>query len=686
MGPIENEFDPTIYAADYVTAGVEEPISLILDKVEGALLRSPNVVLIIPRGSQAFHTTHDFLALGKLQGGREVRVSIASPDPTIAGLARVLGFHIAELPSDHPAVMNDPAPGRMLDESGEKPTSPLPLRADGKVPEWVLSQSQPTYSSSTLTTSAWLSLPGDVAYDGQPPMQALPHLSQPLPRPGMPPPRTRPRQTGQLLTGALPTGTLPRRAEIPGERISPAASLVSPTPSGRIKARRVVAEEERTAVEVRKKPGLFRPRNVFATLMVMLLLALAGGGFYAYTYLPEGTINVTPLNKPISALPVQVMVLTTQQGQQGAGKAGGVAVPPNQQQDQTNAGALTLTASAIQAPISEEGTHQATGTRRVLHGRGTGTMHFTNTTGNPVVVAIGMAFKGPNGVTVKTTQSGIVPPTIFDQHVFGTTDLPIAATVDGPDGNIGQGQLAGNNGRLDYTNSALVGGTTETIKVVTQKDIDSILADLRQKADNRVGGAILEVVSSGQQLITQTVSLTDVAFDPDHKAGDDGESVHVRLTAVARAYVFKEGELHDTISQAVLNYVGQEDPIAGPTLDLSSIQYDPPTILSLELDKGRVVYATSANARVSYTLTPSLATRIRDLVKGQNLIRARSLIMQSYGNYVYVSPSQIDARVLWFSINQLPGDPARIQVEPSGSAPEQPVQQAPRTTDPRTPH
>src|SRR5437763_17017189 len=88
MGPIEKDFYPTEFSAELLAVDKDEAISSILNRVTEALVRTPNVVLIIPRDTEAFHSTQDFLALSKLQWSGEARVSVASPDPTIAGLAR----------------------------------------------------------------------------------------------------------------------------------------------------------------------------------------------------------------------------------------------------------------------------------------------------------------------------------------------------------------------------------------------------------------------------------------------------------------------------------------------------------------------------------------------------------------------------------------------------------------------
>src|SRR4051812_4247908 len=111
MEPQEQEFNPEQYPPEYVVVGDSELVPSVLERVEDAWTRSSNAVLIIPRGTLAFHTTHDFLALGKLQDSREVRVSIASHDPIVMGLARVLGFYVIEPPPDHPALANDPIEG-----------------------------------------------------------------------------------------------------------------------------------------------------------------------------------------------------------------------------------------------------------------------------------------------------------------------------------------------------------------------------------------------------------------------------------------------------------------------------------------------------------------------------------------------------------------------------------------------
>jgi hypothetical protein len=668
MGPVEREeFDPTSYPAEYVVAGVGEEIQSILDRVAEAWTRSPNVVLVIPRGALAFKVTHDFLALGKLQGGRDVRVSVASLDPTIAGLARVLGFHTAELPEGYPFGADDVPHGQGTGGEAdiEKPTSPLPLGRGGAVPEWVLTSATPAYppANAALTTSTWL---GDPEMYQAAPAGGRLHARSPT-RPGMPTPRTRPRQTGALASAVI-NGT---QVQVAAEGSPPAQPpFVSPTPSGRIKARRMAVGAERAfnapgmRVAEAVPIGTVRPRlhikirwgRVLAVLAVVLVLALAGGAAYAYAYLPQATVEVRPLDQTIGPLEVQVPVLAAYVN------ADAGAVAESAERSKT-VNAPSVAATLITTQVTEQGTRPASGSKQVPQGRAQGTMRFTNRTGGPVAVPAGLQFKAPNGVVVQTTQGGTVPPTVFGVS-FGTLDLPIAATVEGPDGNIGAGQISGvYNGVLNYSNSALQGGTLKTVKVITPEDVDGLKAELRSRAEGKLSGMILDMVADDQQIITQTITMVEVKFEPDHQPGQDGDSVQAKLTVEAKAYVFKKSEMRDAVAQAMYDWVQANVPAStGPSLDPASIQFTPPRIRSIE--QGRVVYTTSASARVQYSLTPELARQIRELVRGKSIGEARDAIVSAYGRYV--APMSIQAGVLWFGIDWLPSDAQRITVIAAG--------------------
>jgi hypothetical protein len=302
-------------------------------------------------------------------------------------------------------------------------------------------------------------------------------------------------------------------------------------------------------------------------------------------------------------------------------------------------------------------------------------MTFTNRTGSAVTVPAGTQFKASNGVVVQTTQAGTIPATNFTAQSFGTASIPVVATVDGPSGNLGAGQVAGiYAGTLNYTNTALQGGSIDTIKVVKQEDIDGLINDLQSKLNGAAAGAVMSALGTGQQIITQTIALVNVHPEVDHKAGEDGESVHVKLSGDAQAYTFKDTAIHDAVVASVRDYIITTYPDdVNPTLS-GDVDFASPTIETIDKDDAggisSVTYGTSANTRVAFSLTPRMAASIQELVKGKNVSQAKALILsQTYSSYL--RPDSIEARLLWFNIGTLPNDPARINVQPSGAAPSQ---------------
>ncbi|MFL5734302.1 MAG: baseplate J/gp47 family protein, partial [Chloroflexia bacterium] len=489
----------------------------------------------------------------------------------------------------------------------------------------------------------------------------------PAQQPGIPPPRTRPRQTSQL--GAprfeFPALSPPDEPTLQSRANSPALAAATPaTPAAPVKARRVVPASHNGRF---RYGGRVRSTNwgkLLTLIVSLLVVALVGGSAYAYVYLPEGVVSVTPLNQVREGIPIEVSVLTGPLSQP-PGKA--PAVPPAGQADTSNPQsqtAPTINAGAISTTLQEEGTRSASGTRQIPHGKAQGFMRFTNRTGSAVTVPSGTQFKASNGVSVQTTQAGTVPPTVFGQS-FGTLDLPIAATIEGPDGNIPAGQVSGiHGGTLNYTNLALQGGSTDTVKVVSQADIDSLVADLRARVEARKAGAMLDMTPAGFQLITQTIELSDVQFQTDRKAKQDGDTVTAHLTSTVQAKVYKDTDMSESITQAVTDVVQSSIPqAAAPSLDLGSVQFSPPVLKSLE--PGRALYSTTASGRVSFALTEEMVRQIRDLVHGKDLNQARALINQTYG--AYISPDSIDAHVLWFTLDKLPNNPSRINVQPTGA-------------------
>ena len=145
----------------------------------------------------------------------------------------------------------------------------------------------------------------------------------------------------------------------------------------------------------------------------------------------------------------------------------------------------------------------------------------------------------------------------------------------------------------------------DSVKVLTQADIDGLTSTLMTRIEDEVGGAVNQQLQQGQQLITQTVSLTNKQVVADHKAGDDGDTVKVTITGVAMGYAYSENDMNGSITGAVENWVGTSSAIssdAGAQL-VGNITHSAITLISADNATGQVIFSTSATAPVKFTLT-----------------------------------------------------------------------------------
>jgi hypothetical protein len=503
--------------------------------------------------------------------------------------------------------------------------------------------------------------------EGMSGQQAAFEAPKPATRAGQPPPRRRPRQTGQLLPTQIPDLAADPSIEGGGMIVQPEVNEE--------KARLAVLDSKayKSGRGWRYGGSLRQGRvgRVLVSLAIVAVLVLAAASGYAYVYLPEGIVTVVPQSKTIQGLPVQIAVATGRANPIDA--PGGVIAPEQLEPGQQVVSAMSMLAVTVTQTIVEEGTAPATGTRQIPRGRGAGTMHFVNNTAQAQLVPEGATFEGPDGITVQTTRAGTVQPTNFAAQQFGTLDLPIVATVEGPAGNIEAGKIAGTyKGVLTYANYVMQGGTLETVKVVTQEDLDKLRADLTARVEGRISGAIREAVDAmpGQKLIAGSIHLEDPTVEANHAANEDGDSVTVKVTGNARAYTYDEARMIENIRQAVYDHIQANEPANfGPATDPNSIEFPQPELHSVQPsgEQGVVLYSTTATARVKYTLTPVLRELILETVKGKKVQDVPNLIArQPFGAYVTVG--RIESKVLWFDLDKLPDDGTRINIQQSGGS------------------
>ena len=134
---------------------------------------------------------------------------------------------------------------------------------------------------------------------------------------------------------------------------------------------------------------------------------------------------------------------------------------------------------------------------------------------------------------------------------------------------------------------------------------------------------------------------------------------------------YSETQMNDAIRQAVYDHIQSNEPANyGPVTDPNSINFTEPTLQPAggESQQGVIAYVVNASASVKYSLTDSLALALRTLVAGESIKDVPALVSGSqYSSYVNVPADKIEAKVLWFNLDKLPTDPARIEVRQLGT-------------------
>src|SRR5439155_10303837 len=126
---------------------------------------------------------------------------------------------------------------------------------------------------------------------------------------------------------------------VPGRTPAP-RHAVSPTPTGRVKARRVVpAYENGRRFRYGGRISSAGWSKFLIALAALLVVVLVAGSAYAYVYLPEGTVSVTPLNESLNGIRIEVPVITGASPVPG-GKTGAGAEGQAQTNDAQNAPSL----------------------------------------------------------------------------------------------------------------------------------------------------------------------------------------------------------------------------------------------------------------------------------------------------------------------------------------------------------
>ncbi|MCA0452825.1 MAG: baseplate J/gp47 family protein [Chloroflexi bacterium] len=353
-------------------------------------------------------------------------------------------------------------------------------------------------------------------------------------------------------------------------------------------ASRIYAEESEREKQWR------RVRRLIGAV-VFALVAVAIG----YVLLPSATVTVTPATRRVETV------------------ADITVSPQSLGIDIEN---RIIPSSPISIQIDDNGTVEATGIQSVEDETAAGSVVFINKTADPVTIPAG---------TVVTTSAGtpIQFRTTTEANLAGGEGLQIEVPIEalqasaGLAGNVDSGTINTVIGPMadsvDVRNiAATAGGATRTQRVVTDTDMQTVLAIVKQQLQTRAYVEMQSRLTDKQCIILDTIKIGEERDDwktYSAQVGDVDDSLTLSMKAVVDAVLVDE-QFAQQVVLAQLTQQMQAGEIIKPetvTFDLgceSTGRIDPAT--------GQIVFQMGGSAMITAQVD---AGQVQQQLAGQSL-------------------------------------------------------------------
>lgn len=281
-------------------------------------------------------------------------------------------------------------------------------------------------------------------------------------------------------------------------------------------------------------------------------------------------------------------------------------------------------ARIVQTRVEGYGSIPTTGRRDAPAEAATGSVIFINKRASEVQVPELTIVGTSTGVNIRfqVTQAVTVPA-----GIGMTVEAPIEAVEPGPSGNVPAFTINRIEGPLSLVLRVInehptTGGSVVQVGVVTQQDKErlraTLLEQVRQEAYQRLG----EMLREGEFVPPETVETYVLAETFDRFAGEDAESLGLRLELLARGLAVDTHGAEEMAERALREQIPRDMRL----LDQSpQFELGPMTILDEK--KGKVQFTVTATA----TMVGSVdIAAVRAAIRGMELPEALAVLRRDF--------------------------------------------------------
>ena len=196
-----------------------------------------------------------------------------------------------------------------------------------------------------------------------------------------------------------------------------------------------------------------------------------------------------------------------------------------------------------------------------------GNITVTNYCYNPGTLPAGTIFTAANGHKFSSTQDVAVPAAIpFKGACTSTTaSVPVAAAANGDDYNLAAGTLytvgSASSSDLKGTGAQMSGGTSKTVNVVTQADVDKATAELLAKDKDGAQKDLENKMASGLKALSPSFAQTTGTVTPTPSVGTQADQVQVDVKASYTELAVASSDIEAVLKDQELQQIGVQNQI-----------------------------------------------------------------------------------------------------------------------------
>ena len=300
-------------------------------------------------------------------------------------------------------------------------------------------------------------------------------------------------------------------------------------PSERQARRRRITLEEAGALWARQ-PWPWWLRLTANALMALLIVGMLAA--FALNILPAATITLTPGLEQ---------------------SAGTVQITADPTLNAADIEAGVVPGRLVEVTLERSGAIAATGSQQKPIDNAVGGVVFNNLGASPVDIPVGAVVGTSTGTPIefRTTQPATLPGGVGTR-----VTVPIEALQPGVAGNVRANTINTVGGALRFrvrasNPEATYGGGSSLVRVVTQQDKDTLLAQTQATVEAQAFEALQAELEPGEWLPSESVQIFTVAQAFDKFNDDEGDEVSLTLRSLIQGTALGQEDIEDVMLAAL---------------------------------------------------------------------------------------------------------------------------------------